>query len=169
MWENRGAGSVNVSVDGTDFEIYELAPFWPGWFSHKFRGPGLCYEIGLSILSGSIVWVSGPFPCGQWTDIKIFRAGMLGSLDDGEKVVGDLGYRGEPDFVVTRRDYNENLVRARHENVNRRFKQFVCLERVFRHDVRRHSSVFRAVAVITQLGMENGMPLFGVTYDDSEY
>jgi hypothetical protein len=57
-------------------------------------------------------------------------------------------------------------VRARHETVNKRFKQFGCLHERFRHDAAKHGDVFRAVAVITQLAIENGEPLFGVEHDD---
>ena len=43
LWENRFRGDIGnvclVSVDGTDFEIYQLSPFWTGWYSHKFKGP----------------------------------------------------------------------------------------------------------------------------------
>ena len=36
-----------ISLDGTDFRIQEPTPFDPKWFSHKFKGPGLRYEIGV--------------------------------------------------------------------------------------------------------------------------
>jgi hypothetical protein len=92
---------------------------------------------------------------------------MLDVLEDGEKVIADQGYKGENHRIITLRGEDENVVRARHETVNKRFKQFVSLDRVFRHNIRRHADVFRAVAVITQLGIENGMPLFSVSYVDS--
>ena len=38
-----------MSVDGTDFLINEPKPFDNCWFSHKFRGPGLRYEVEVSI------------------------------------------------------------------------------------------------------------------------
>ena len=66
-----------VSVDGTDFEIQEPWPYHRlhsrMWFSHKFKGPGLRYEVGLSILGGEIVWIGGPYACGLWPDLKIFK------------------------------------------------------------------------------------------------
>ena len=57
-----------ITVDGTDFRIQEPSPFDPKWYSHKFRGPGLRYEIGVCIKTGWIVWVNGPFPAGAWPD-----------------------------------------------------------------------------------------------------
>lgn len=66
-WENRLLGATGdfclVSVDGTDFRIYERHPFWSGWFSHKFKGPGVRYEVAVCIKTGDVVWINGPFPC----------------------------------------------------------------------------------------------------------
>lgn len=47
-------------------------------------------------------------------------------------------------------------VRARHENVNGRFKKWDMLNDKFRYNLDKHGSVFGAVAVITQLEIENG-------------
>ena len=96
---------------------------------------------------------------------------MIAALDDGEQVEADRGYKGEPLFIRTPYEL-ENcpvarrqsaLVRARHETVNKRFKQFECLKRVYRHDLEQHTDVFRACAVITQLAVKHGgEPLFEV-------
>ena len=43
-----------------------------------------------------------------------------------------------------------------------------ALKQVFRHDVEKHSSVFRAIVVITQLVLYNGEKWFDVNYDDSD-
>ena len=45
------------------------------------------------------MWINGPFPCGQYPDIKIFRQDLKFELEDGEMVEADLGYRGEPQYV----------------------------------------------------------------------
>ena len=65
-----------MSIDGTDCRIQEPTPFDPLWYSHKFNGPGVRYEVGICIQTGWIVWVHGPFPAGDFPDIKIllFRA-----------------------------------------------------------------------------------------------
>ena len=60
-----------ITVDGTDFRIQEPIPFNPKWYSHKFKGPGLRYEVAICIKTGCIVWVIGPFPAGEWPDRKI--------------------------------------------------------------------------------------------------
>ena len=171
LWRNRFEGDIGnvalVSVDGTYFQIYQWMPFWKGWYSHKFKGPGVRYEVGLCIQTGKIIWIHGPFPCGRWPDLKIFRSAMKHQLSVGEKVVADKGYRGEPNHIVTptgERSEPEQRVRGRHGTVNRRFKQFGIMHRVFRHSVLKHQSAFGAVAVVTEVSIENGEPLFGVDY-----
>ena len=62
-----------MSIDGTNFRIYEPSPFSPKWFSHKFHGPGLRYEVGIAIRTGWIVWINGPYPPGDWPDVRIAR------------------------------------------------------------------------------------------------
>ena len=84
-WEHRliGGGWHNrchVSVDETDFRIREPKPIWPGWFSHKFSGPGVQYKVGVSIQNGWIVWVNGPFLCGDFPDLRIVRESLIRDL-----------------------------------------------------------------------------------------
>ena len=71
---------VRMSVDGTDCRIREPSPFNPMWYSHKFSGPGLRYEVGVSIHEEGIVWINGPFPCGSWPDLKIARHCLIHAL-----------------------------------------------------------------------------------------
>jgi hypothetical protein len=39
----------------------------------------------------------------------------------------------------------------------------------YRHDLTKHGSLFRAVAVIVQVTIENGEPLFAVDYNDRQH
>jgi hypothetical protein len=157
-------------VDGTDFRIQEPTPFNKEWYSHKFKGPGLRYEVAICIQTGDIVWINGPFKPGKWTDLKIFRRNLKHHLAPQEMVEADKGYRGEEavrtsDDVVSRADHKAKYrARARHETVNRRFKQWGCLKQVFRHDRCKHKDVFVAVAVITQLAFDNGEGPFQCRY-----
>ena len=160
-----------MSVDGTDFRILNPTKFWKGWYSHKFKGPGLRYEVALSIQGGDIVWVNGPFPAGAWPDINIFRGWLKKELLPGERVEADDGYRGDisldtPDkFNYTAyQDECKFNVRARQETVNKRFKQFNILSDRFRHDRGKHAPVFNAIAVVTQVSLRSGEPLFPVEY-----
>ena len=60
-------------------------------------------------------------------------------------------------------------VRMRQETCNKRFKHFGILKQVFRHDIANHGEVLRAVAVLTQLAILNGEPLFSVGYRDPPF
>ena len=133
------------------------------------------YEVGLCILSGRIVWIHGPFPPGEWNDITIFRHSLITFLQPGERVETDKGYRGENPAHTRIPDLNDtdevaamrSRVGLRHETINKRFKQFNCLKNVWKHDLRFHSASFRAVAVVTQLLLDDGEVVFEVHYDDS--
>lgn len=169
-----------MSVDGTHFRVPQFKPFSKAWYSFKFKGPGVAYEVAVCILTGWIVWVNGPFPCGDWPDIEIFRASLLSMLGHGERVEADDGYSGESPLYCRlpgsqpTDPYFEGLrqrVRNRQETVNSRFKDWKCLKEAFHHAhdfAQKHSDCFHAVAVITQLEIQTGHPLFETqNYDDS--
>ena len=181
MWEDRFKADVGatclVTVDGTDFEINEPKPFNRGWYSHKFQGPGVRYEIAVCIQTGLIVWIYGPFPCGLWPDIEIFRQGLihqLGRRSNGrrEMVEADNGYGGEamhvriadPEDISTIQHIAKARARARHEAVNGRIKAFLVMKLKYRHDLHLHGPIFRAVVVIVNVAMKNGYPTFQVLY-----
>jgi hypothetical protein len=160
---NQNGGCCLLSVDGTDFSINEPSPFSSIWFSHKFRGPGLRYEIALAIQTGDIAWVHGPFPCGQLTDLGIFRLGLKNRLLPGERVEADAIYTevqcdGPFDYCFSVEQYKAKFkVRARHETVNRRFTQFGILAEKFRHPKEKDVHVFMATAVLTHITMKTGI------------
>ena len=113
-------------MDGTDFLVCrsKKRKYW----SHKFKAPGLRYEIGIAIQSGDIVWVNGPFPCGEYADLTIFRGGLKNKLRYcQEKIEADRGYRGEPDYIELPDDHGgagiqqvkaKQRLRSRHETCN---------------------------------------------------
>jgi hypothetical protein len=162
--------NARVTLDGTDFAIQEPSPFNPGWYSHKFKGPGLRYELGVAIATGWIVWINGPFPCGSWPDLKIARHGIQLYMDPGEKYIADGGYRDGQQFGRTPTGLNneqqrlEGILRARHETVNGRFKCWAALNGTFRHDVHLHKKVFFSIANIVQIVIEEESPPFQVSY-----
>jgi len=77
-------------------------------------------------------------------------------------IVADKGYRDNFCRFLTPTDDKPNLNaimaqwRARHETINRRFKQFHVLQDVFRHDLTKHQVCFFAVANVTQIMIELG-------------
>ncbi|KAI2500891.1 hypothetical protein MHU86_13552 [Fragilaria crotonensis] len=174
-WENRFRAdrgkTCKVAVDGVDFPILEPAPFDSQWFSHKFRGPGIRYEVAVCIQTGDIVWVNGPFKCGKYPDVKIFKEGLMHHLGVNELVEADRGYRGRdvkartPDDFVSRTDRRaKGRARARHETVNRRLKQWGCMGQKWRHFRHKHKLAFCAVVVITQIVFESGERPFQCRY-----
>jgi len=153
--------------------IQEPSPFWKGWYSQKFRGPGLRYEVAVSLKRGEIVWVNGPYECGVWPDIKIFRDSLITFLDPFERVEADDGYIGEqprkcktPGGFASRSDNAagelRNRIRSRHETANSRLKNFGALKQVYRHSLLDHGAVFRSVAILCQISFECGEPLFSL-------
>ena len=155
-------------MDGTDFRICEPYPFSPSWYSHKFKGPGVRYEIALAIETGEIVWVHGPFQAGAFSDLAIFQAGLKKALARNERVVADGGYSDEkcvtPEMLQGQMSTGYATVRARHETVNERFKNFFVLSHRFRHRPFLHSFCFHAVANLTHLMMQSESPLFSINF-----
>jgi DDE superfamily endonuclease len=166
-----------ISVDGTDCPVKEPRPFDPKIFSEKLNGPGLKYEIGVSIQTCDIVWINGPFKAGRPDKTIFLEDGLKAALCEDECVEVDRGYRGDgalmnPDVSQSRKDrIQKGNVRARHEIVNGRLKSFRILSDVFRttgEDLfNKHGLAFRAVAVIVQLGFELHGHLYDVTYNAS--
>jgi hypothetical protein len=162
-----------VTVDGTDFRIQEPTPFSKSWYSKKFHGAGLRYEVGICIQTGWIVWINGPFPCGAWSDIKIALEDIVHMFEGDERAVADKGYRGYPQYFDCPWRHLDNqiqidrkaIARARHECVNRRFKKWKILKNIFRHDRSKHFYVFHAVANIEQFLIEL-YPMWQVDYYD---
>jgi len=161
-----------MSVDGTDFRIPQNGPTFA---SHKYAGKSAVrYELGVDIRAGLLVWINGPFPAGSYNDIKIFNQCLSHLLEPGERVEADEGYRGHFDKVKgpgndlsSKNSAMQRRVRARHETLNGRLKNWGILSQVYRHDVTKHGMVFRACAVVTQLTIKNGEPLFEVEYYDN--
>ena len=50
------------------------------------------------------------------------------------------------------------------KKINKRLKQWGCLQQVYRHELQRHAELLRAVAVITQFAIDDGEKLFEVDY-----
>lgn len=176
MWTNRfhedNGSTCYITVDGTDCPIFEPTPFDRMWYSHKFHGPALRYEVGVCIQTGWMVWKNGPYPAGAWSDLKIARDNLLKQLLSTEKVLADGGYRDGGVFCETPSGLNNSdqkmkaIARSRHETLNRRLKQYAVLVQAFRHDLQRHVYCFHAIANIVQLDIMNGNELFSVEYCD---
>jgi hypothetical protein len=165
-----------MTVNGTDFRVPQKGMVTKGnaFAFHKYVGKSaLRYEMGVSILGGDLVWIQGPYPTGRYMDIKKFNKVVHHFLDPGERVEADEGYVGHPDKIKCPQNVGnlaekwamQGRVRARHETLNRWLKNWGILSQVYRHDIMQHGDVFWACAVVTQLTIKNGEPLFDVEYE----
>jgi len=88
------------------------------------------------------VWVNGPFPCGQYSDLPIFSRNLKHLLLEGEKVIADRSYQDEKCvYFCDPANVHDPLfssVRTRNETVNRRIKQFNVVNQKFRHEKPKH-------------------------------
>jgi len=170
-----------ASIDGADFRVKGKKLFDGSpdtrYYSYKFKAAGLRYLVIMSIRNSDIVFIAGPYLPGVYNDLQILRrCGVLAMLEHGEKFEADDGYMGEypayvdcPGGYAARPDQERmrGRLRMRHEHVNKRMKNFRCMVNRFNHGVEKHSSCFRAVAVLTQLSMESGEPMIDMReYDD---
>ena len=164
-----------VTVDGTDFMVPETCR---KFYSFKFKKSGLRYEVCLCIVTGDIVWVHGPFPCGQYNDLMIFRSCLMHHLGPDERVEADDGYIGEhPEHIKYPRDFTnpkktefmQQRVRNEQETVNKRFKNWGILKQVFRGRIEDHGTILHAIATITQVTINNGEKLFDCGYKDPQF
>jgi len=170
---------IRVTVDYTDFKIKEPRPFDKGWFSHKFKGPGVRYLVAVSVVTGWIVWIEGPFMCGLWPDCKIANERLVHLLEEDERYFGDRGFRGGIKAITPYQltgEQNQPLkrlaavARARHKTVNARIKSLKILQDQFRHDpTTQHGVVFDAIAKITQLQMESGRSIFSLEREMEQF
>lgn len=110
-----------ITTDGVNFLIQEPSPFSAGWFSHKFKGAALLFEVASFICFKNVVWVDGPFMAGSFSNLKMFRCRFKASLLQLETVIADRGYRDEKVVTPWILHANKNLhsrLRACHEALN---------------------------------------------------
>jgi hypothetical protein len=166
-----------MTVDGTDFRVPQKGTATKGnaFASHKYAGKSAhCFELGVSILGGDLVWIQGPYPVGKFTDIKIFNKALCHFLDQGERVEANKGYVGHPNKIECPQNVENPAekwemhvrVRACHETLNGWLKNRGILSQVYRHDIMWHGKMFWVCLVMTQLIIGNGDLLFEVEYKD---
>lgn len=91
--DEKSVLNTHCSVHGTNCRIAILTRFYSKWFSHRFKGTGLRYEIGISYHDRNIVWLHGPLTCELWPIIKCFIEKMFDLLVDNEKFVVNNSYK----------------------------------------------------------------------------
>ena len=75
------------------------------------------YEMAVSISKAHIVWVSGPYPCGMYPNLSIYREGIRAMLYAEEKVISDRGYQDSkweylPNDLIYPDNFEGNLFRG---------------------------------------------------------
>ena len=102
----------------------------------------------------------------------------MSHLGEGERVEADDGYIGEASGCIKcpksfsnpeETLFMQQRVRNRQETVNKRMKNWGVLKQVYRHRFSGHGDLFTAIAVITQITIDNGEPLFKCGYRDPPY
>ena len=88
------------------------------WYSHKFNGPALRYEVAVSIHGGDVVWAYGGVPAGETNDLMLARMAYIHRVDHGEKTIADSVYRDHIFFVnspslgqYNPEDHNQTILR----------------------------------------------------------
>lgn len=151
-----------LTVDGTDCRINEPTPFSKKWYSVKFGGPAVKYEIGID-MAGNICWVSKLYRGGK-SDLSIYQSpgGLRDHMPPNRLAQADDGYKDGDDHTITRIYYTDphelrvlkRRALCRHEKVNGFFKKFVAFGETWIHGVEKHETAFHACAVLAQLSIE---------------
>ena len=162
---SRLINKIFFSLDGTDFPINEPSPFSKIWFSHKFNGPAIRYEIGISLRTSDIVWAFGGVKPGDFPDLELARSCVVDMIDDGELIVADNGYNDSWVFLNDRKgsyEPQDTAIRqylARHESVNKRIRDFKILSDKYKGKLSFHPRIFHACVNLVQIQIENGNEL----------
>ena len=164
-----------ISVDGVDMKTREKSTSTYNvdstQYSQKFNHGGVKYEIAIDAFDPKIVSVNGPFRGGE-ADINIFMNKLAPMIPEGKLVIADRVYKSSkhpevnkkfsiPNYCDSKELFNfKTRVRARHESLNGRLKNFRCLTSTYHHPHHKHVHVFYAVCVIVQYEMDCGSPIF---------
>ena len=135
------------------------------------------YKIRIVVKTGFIVWVNGPFPCGMGSDADIAQLSLHHELEPWEGYIADgvyrriMGVARTPTGLHNMADRTEALARARHECVNKRFKEFTCLKTMFQHNRADHYQWFAPCALMVQLMIEDEEDegTFQVDYEEFQF
>ena len=102
------------------------------------------------------------FSCGSFNDLRIYQLGMKKCLLRNERVIADGGYKDSTCSYPLKghNGLDFSFIRARHDALNKRLKQFNVLGNRFRHRLSLHVFCFYAVLNIVELSIEDGKDIF---------
>ncbi|KAJ3329049.1 hypothetical protein HDU76_008741, partial [Blyttiomyces sp. JEL0837] len=159
----------SIYIDGVDFLIREEHPFNRHLFSSKMKHAALRFIVGTAPNTSAIVCLTGGVPCGAWPDLKLAQATILKDLPKGEMAAADKGFRGDPRVMTyidgattdAEKRHNQNIknMKARHDTVNKRLKDFRILQDMSRTSIERYRMFVLAVAQVVNIKIQRE-PLF---------
>lgn len=167
------------TVDGKHCRVYEQPhPEMTKdrkWYSHKFKGPGVTYEVALHIWKSKIIHISKGIRKASVHDKTMYTepGGLRSKTREGKMGIADGAYKAgeaeEPLPIFRPNSHNRPLARkfsararARQESHYGRIDNFKCMKETWRHGVDLHCVTFEAINVILQYQYDNGHPLFDV-------
>ena len=123
----------------------------------------MAHEIGCNVHTVDICWAFGGYTAGT-PDIILSRKEVSSVLPAGEFLIANKGYYGDPDKIITPKNndysdtfnYKHKLMMGRHEEINKRVKDFKCMSDTWRHSWESHVRAFYAFINLTQIKLENG-------------
>lgn len=114
----------------------------------------------LSYVSGILSLVNGPFRCGEYPDLNIFKSKLLSFLQGGESIFFDNGYIHVlfimPNTVPTEKHSEHAKIRTSHETVNEQIKNFNAVPHILRHHRSANCFVFHVVARLKEMIISSG-------------
>eukprot|EP01133_Synstelium_polycarpum_P020626 gene20626-24771_t len=152
---SRPGGTLTMAIDCT------FCPYLThdqSFYSFKHSDVGFKYEVGVNIETGEILWCRGPYK-GAASDVTIFRKHLKQTINvDGlERYIGDKGYQGEQQYLLTpvKKPANGELTDQENiynnwvshyriivENCFAKFKIFKCFSTPWRSSLKKHKQAF---------------------------
>ena len=143
----------------------------PKNFSYKNNFAGLNYQIAVHLFKDQISYFNTGDP-GSVHDMTAMRNEFIGLLPEGARVVADSGYTGktveEKKLFAVKNPFDTDDVKAfksrarsRQETINKRLKDYACMNHCWTDGVERHRIAFAACLVLVQYAIEDTSPETG--------
>ncbi len=161
---------VLTYTDGIDFWMQDYRhpitrEFDSRHWTHKRNGAGIRYLFTTSLYTNKICMISnGYYPSRNTDDVIAHKPGEIVSVlrRFHEKSFADAIFTG-PEFITPNGTFSREqclllVAQARHENINKRFKEFGILQQTFRNHRDLHGLVVKAIANIVQISLMHERP-----------
>ena len=137
-------------------------------YCKKFNRAGRNHEIAVDLWTSRCIHAKVSDPGGTH-DLTAIRQELLGKVPAGKRLIADRGYisfkNNEHEVIAFPNPLDppelkkfKSEARARHENFNKRLKDYKCLKEVFSMSLSKHQQCFDAVVVLVQYAIEDTGP-----------